>query len=514
MSSQLPPETPTDEPTMHLSLTRKFILLLLFCFAEFLDTFNNSALVPAIPPLEASMGITESQSAWLISAFKLTFASFLLISGRISDVYDPKKAFITGVFFMGIISFGAGFVSNRIAIIALRSLMGIASAMTIPSSLALIMHVFPEPLEQARAIGVFGGCGTVGNVLGLFIGAVLVQYASYHWVFWFVAIIAIPVALACIFIIPSEVAASKDRPDSRSARWQSLDLIGVFILTAALILFMYAVTSGSVDGWATAGVLAPLIISVLLIIGFFYWETLVPADKAAIPPRTWFHSNFAVLFGSALFPYLWYSAVFIVFTTLWQDVFHWTVISTALHMSPIGVAAFMMSFTGSLSRLSSPKWMILAGYSMVALATILLAVGGSQPEGYWPYIFPAFVVGSAGAMLTYTHTNIAMFRAAPAYMAGTVGALCVGALELGSGIGLAVFLSIETSVEATHGGPQEYYGRAAAFWFLLGIVVIEILSLSYFYQTATDHGSQPKLDDDDAGRASHLTSNNARTVKV
>ncbi|KAF8123559.1 major facilitator superfamily domain-containing protein [Boletus edulis] len=489
MSSQSPPETPTDEPTMHLSLTRKFILLLLFCFAEFLDTFNNSALVPAIPPLEASMGITESQSAWLISAFKLTFASFLLISGRISDVYDPKKAFITGVFFMGIISFGAGFVSNRIAIIALRSLMGIASAMTIPSSLALIMHVFPEPLEQARAIGVFGGCGTVGNVLGLFIGAVLVQYASYHWVFWFVAIIAIPVALACIFIIPSEVAASKDRPDSRSARWQSLDLIGVFILTAALILFMYAVTSGSVDGWATAGVLAPLIISVLLIIGFFYWETLVPADKAAI-------------------------AVFIVFTTLWQDVFHWTVISTALHMSPIGVAAFMMSFTGSLSRLSSPKWMILAGYSMVALATILLAVGGSQPEGYWPYIFPAFVVGSAGAMLTYTHTNIAMFRAAPAYMAGTVGALCVGALELGSGVGLAVFLSIETSVEATHGGPQEYYGRAVAFWFLLGIVVIEILSLSYFYQTATDHGSQPKLDDDDAERASYVTSNNARTVKV
>ena len=208
-------------------------------------------------------------------------------------------------------------------------------------------------------------------VLGLFIGAVLVQYASYHWVFWFVAIVAIPVALGCIFIIPPEIAKSKDGPqaDTHSAKWKSLDLIGISILTGvpylqklliahganlapsvALILFIYAVTSGSADGWATAGVLTPLIISILLTIGFFYWETLIPLEKAAMyvtpsltcvhafmvprarPPRTWFYNNFSVLFGSALLPFLWWSAGFLVFTTLWQDVFHWTVISTAIHM--------------------------------------------------------------------------------------------------------------------------------------------------------------------------------------
>ncbi|KAI9463830.1 major facilitator superfamily domain-containing protein [Boletus coccyginus] len=490
-----PAGTLADEPGKQLSLTRKLVIFFMLCFAQFLDGFNNAVLVPAIPTLMGSMGITGGQSAWIISAFQLTFASFLLISGRISDVYDPKKVFVTGLSFLGILSVGAGFVNDKIAIIVFRALMGITSAMTIPSALTLLVHVFPEPLGQARAIAVLGSCGAVADLLGLFIGAVLVRYASYHWVFWFVAMVAIPVALCCLFVIPPEIAKSEDRPDMRNAKWESLDPIGILILIAALILFIYAVTSGSAGGWATVGVLAPLIISILLIAGFFYWETLIPIDKAAIPPRTWYYNNFSVLFGSALLPFFWWDALFIAFTTLWQDVFHWTVISTVVHMFPLGVCAFIMGFTGPLSRAFSPKWIILIGLSMIAVATILVAVGGGRPEDYWRYIFPAFCLGSAGTMLTYTHTNIAIFRAAPATMAGTVGAIFNGALQFGSAIGLAVFCSIESSVGATHGGLQEYHGRAAAFWFVLGIVLIEIFSMSYFYRRGTDHGPQPKADD-------------------
>lgn len=194
----------------------------------------------------------------------------------------------------------------------------IASAMTLPAALALLVLMFPEPLEQARAIAVFGGCGAVADgrrwrythladnymthtVIGLFIGALLVQYTSYHWVFWFAAIIAIPVALACVFIIPSEVAKCEVEPDPCKPKWKSLDLIGISVLTGtshlremlitysadialsvALILVIYAVTSGSADGWATVGVLTPLVVSILLIVGFFYWETLIPTKKAAM----------------------------------------------------------------------------------------------------------------------------------------------------------------------------------------------------------------------------------------
>jgi MFS family permease len=184
--------------------------------------------------------------------------------------------------------------------------------MTIPSALTLLVNTFPDPHQQARAIGLFGGAAGIANsedarillfmtslivplVLGLLIGAMFVEWATYHWVFWFVAIVAVPVALAGVFIIPPQIA----KAEPEAARWKTLDLIGVSILTGtniraypslhlspaptvALILFIFAVTSGSTDGWASAIVLAPLVISVSMMVGFFYWETLVPAEKAAM----------------------------------------------------------------------------------------------------------------------------------------------------------------------------------------------------------------------------------------
>ncbi|KAG9310787.1 major facilitator superfamily [Chiua virens] len=484
--------TLVDELPKQLSLMHKLFLLLILCFAQFLDAFDNAALFPAIPALEAAMRITESQSSWVISAFQLTFASFLFISGRMSDVYDPKRVFITGLSFLGILSIVVGFVRKKVVLIVLRACMGIASAMTIPSALTLLVHVFPDPLEQARAIAVFGGCGAGADALGLFVGALLVQYISYQWVFWFAATITLPVALASVFIIPSRVVKYNEKPPMHGAKWRSLDLFGISILTVALILFIYALTSGAADGWATAAVLTPLIVSILLIILFFYWETLIPIDQAAIPPRTWFYPNFCVLSASALLPFLWWNVMFMVFTTLWQHVFHWTVVSTAIRLFPIGAASFAMSFTGSLSRVFNPKWIILTGLSMVAVGTALIAVGGSQPEDYWTHVFPAFIIGSAGTMLTFSHTNIAIFQAAPASMAGTIGAIFNGALQIGSAVGLAAFMSIETSVEARHAsdGTQEYAGRAAAFLFLLGIVLVEMLCVACFYKRETEHGQQ------------------------
>ncbi|KAG2354680.1 major facilitator superfamily domain-containing protein [Suillus spraguei] len=408
-----------------LSLARKLILLVMFCLTQFIDTLSMSALLSAIPALEASMGMTEIQSTWVFSGFRLTFSSFLLISGRLSDVYNPKTVFIGGVSTLGILSLCAGFVYTTVPILVLRAITGIASAMTIPSALKLLVKVFPDPLEQARAVGFFAGCGAVANMGGLVVGAMFVQQVSYHWVFWF--------------------TAGSRKP--KGAKWKSLDLVGVGVLTVSFILLIFAVTSGSTDGWKSPVVLILLIISIIMIAGFFYWETLLPADRAAIPPRTWFYNNFSVLFATALLPSFWWSGVMFIF-----DI-----------MLPLGIVAFAASCTGSLSRIYSPKWIILTGLSLCMVATLLLALGGGKPENYWPFVFPAFVLGSAGVMVAFSHTNIAIFQAAPSSMSGTVGAMFNGALQFGSAIGLAAITSIETSVEATHGGSHEYAGRAASF---------------------------------------------------
>jgi nitrate/nitrite transporter NarK len=143
-------------------------------------------------------------------------------------------------------------------------------------------------------------------------------------------------------------------------------------------------------------------------------------------------------------------------------------------MLPIGVLAFGVSFSGPLSARISPKFLILGGQALVLVATVLLAFADA-PHKYWPFAFPAFCLGTMGAMLAYT---------TPAAEAGTVGALFNGALQLGSAVGIAAVTSIEASVEARAAdGFLRFDGRRAVFWFVLAVVVLETLAVAVFYRT-------------------------------
>lgn len=449
-----------------------------------------STVFAAMPALEQSLHVTTSQSVWIVSAYQLTFASTLLVSGRVSDVYNPKFTFAGGIFALGLISLGAGFANSKVILIVLRGLSGIASAMTIPSALTLLVNVFPHPVEQARAIGIFGGCGAVADVLGFLVGAMFAQWASYRWTFWSVGIIAVPAGIICMFVMPRNTKFVESH-DRSIAKWRTLDIIGVSILTAAIILFIFAVTSGPTQGWDSPVVLVSFCISVLLTVAFFCWEGLLPTERAAIPSCTWHYKNFPVLMGLALLPFLWWTVVFTIFMKLWQDVFHWSAIAAAVHMLPVGMIAFTTSFSGGLARVINPKWITLLGLSMLALATTVLALAGGEADQYWPFVFPAFLLGSAGAMLTFIHTNLSIFQTAPVSMSGTVGAMFNGALQIGSAVGLSAVTSIESAIEARNGGATGYHGRAAAFWFLLGVIVVEMVSVSCFYHRVADSHQSP-----------------------
>jgi nitrate/nitrite transporter NarK len=148
-----------------------------------------------------------------------------------------------------------------------------------------------------------------------------------------------------------------------------------------------------------------------------------------------------------------------------------------------------MSLTGPLAQRISPKYIILFGMVCMLVANVLFAYA-DRPELYWPLAFPAIVIGDAGGMLVYTHANIAIFDTTPAHMAGTVGAIFNGALQLGSAVGIAAVSAIETSVERTHGGFTGYAGRAAVWWFLVGVVALEAVAVATFYRTKTGKSTQ------------------------
>jgi MFS family permease len=168
------------------------------------------------------------------------------------------------------------------------------------------------------------------------------------------------------------------------------------------------------------------------------------------------------------------------------------------------VSAFAASFTGRLAQRYEPKWLILSGQTLMLIASILLAFASSA-DRYWPYMFPAFFIGSGGTEMAFIHTkyvtitpqsyhqsvltmscassSIAIFRTTPPAMAGTVGAVFIGMLQLGSAVGVAAMTTIETSVEARHSnGFMGYAGRSAAMWFLVALVAAGMVITMVFYR--------------------------------
>jgi MFS family permease len=201
-------------------------------------------------------------------------------------VYGPIPVFAGGFLIMGICSILCAVSQHYIMLLVFRAVAGIGAAMTVPPSVSLLVQIFTDPKEQQLALGIYSGFGGLGNMIGVVVGGALTTHASWRWIYYLTAIITIPLAVLSFFFLP------KVQPSSAEKR--SLDLPGIGVLTAGLILFVYAISDGNDAGWDSARVLATLIISIFLLIAFFFVERYV--KDPAVPPSTWTNKNFTPLF--------------------------------------------------------------------------------------------------------------------------------------------------------------------------------------------------------------------------
>ncbi|EGO18976.1 hypothetical protein SERLADRAFT_358714 [Serpula lacrymans var. lacrymans S7.9] len=343
---------------------------------------------------------------------------------------------------MGIFALIAGFMRSKILLILFRAFMGAGGALTMPSALHLIVHMYPNPAEQAKAVAAFGGMVS------------LVPNISHSG--------------------PSESRSA------RLLRFRRLDLVGVSAFTVALILFIFAVTSGSIDGWGSAAVIAPLVISAFLLLAFFLWEARLPESHAALPPKMWRYENFTILVAISLVPFMWWGSVFLLFSWLWEPVYGWSAIDTAVHFLPIGLGIFpVLPLSAGLQSKLPLKWVILLGHLLLLAGTLLLPFANSK-ERYWPFVLPGFLLGTAGAALIYTTTNIALLAITPPEVSGIVSAVFTCVLQTGAALGVAIVTSIQTSVQISHGGPDGFQGRAAGLWFLVAFIATMTILFTVF----------------------------------
>ncbi|KXN91299.1 hypothetical protein AN958_01273 [Leucoagaricus sp. SymC.cos] len=439
------------------SSARRWFLLFLFCIAQFLEVFNSSAIFIALPAASSALHMTAQEGAWLIASYQLTFASFLLVSGRFSDVYNPKYVFLAGLACFGLFSLGSGFSNNAIGLLVVRAFTGLAAS-------------------------IHGSADVDGPVvLGLILGAILVQFATWRWVFWIGGVVGLPVSVLCLFVIPNRVGGEhRQKP-------KNIDLVGFGFVTSALLLLIFGVTSGSSLGWNTPDFIAPFVISIppdLPTLHIFFISDFVSFR----PPRIWFYPNFSIITLVSLTPFFWFANIFYTFSTTWQVEFHWNALISAVHFLPLGILiTLVIPFASRLPDRFSTKWIVLVGDALLIGASALLACS-HIPRDYWRLTFPAFIIGTIGGTLVFSSTNITIFRVTPPEMAGTVGAVYNAGLQLSTAMGIPIITAIQVGVNAGR-TDDTFKGRAAGFWYVLALVAVQALAVVVFYQ---DRGAEEK----------------------
>ncbi|ORX36582.1 major facilitator superfamily domain-containing protein [Kockovaella imperatae] len=461
-------------PLAQLGAVRKNFLLFIFAVATFVDVCNVSGVAIAVAQIGMDTGLHISQLVWIITAYSLSFSAFLLFAGRLSDLFPASVIFEAGFAILGIFSLVTSFVtSDKYGFLVLRGLGGVSGAMTIPSAYHLLVHMFPEPNQQQQKLGMLGLAGASGNVLGLVLAG-LCMLASYKWFFRLMAIICISFSAMTIFLLPYTGSSYAQGKDS-TPRWKRMDVIGVLILEGALICFILALTQGPIDGWNSASFIAPFILAFPLGVGFFFWESRIPPKSAVLPSSVWKITNVIISSLAVLFPFAFWATSQLQYATFWQEVLHWSPIHVAAAMLPQGIIGLII---GGLAQpipgiINRPRISLPIGAVLIIIAEILQVYSdGGRGMNYWRYCFPAFIIGSAGAMITYFASAINLISYCPPSRAGVAGAWCQVLAQVGGAICLAVQAGLQTDDLADW---KKSSGRA--YWFMVAWVAV--LSLQY-----------------------------------
>ncbi|SCB27027.1 MFS transporter [Rhizobium multihospitium] len=361
------------------------LALLLLCAANFLDAMDVSTIGVALPAIQKELGMQATSLQWAVSAYVLGYGGFLLLGGRVADLFGHRRVFLWSLGVFAAASIAGGFVDSAPTLIAARLIKGIAAAFTAPAALALLLSVFGEGNARAKALGVFSSTGAAGFVLGMVLGgaATLISWRA-------TLVMGAPVAILALIVAPLVLPADHKR-SGPSARF---DWAGALTITPGLLLFVFGVTNAAADGWQAFATWGSLLAALILILLFLVVESRHqdPMVPLAMFRRTKLsHANaVAALYQGA------YVGFQFIATLYYQTVVGWSAFATGFAFAIGGTCVMflaprfatigqnrgttlLMTFGVGLQAISYLFWVLSAGHIdtmvLVAISQLLLGVG-------------------------------------------------------------------------------------------------------------------------------------------
>ena len=426
-----------------MALEKRWLALYILCLGTLMIVLDTTIVNVALPSIRVDLGFTEVSLAWVINAYMLTFGGFLLLGGRLGDLYGHRHLFLFGITLFTLASLACGLSNSQTTLIIARAIQGIGGAIADAVSLSLMMNLFTENTERAKAMGIYGFVAAGGGSIGVLLGGFLTSI-NWHWIF----LVNIPVGLAVIALSLAFLPSTRSDVEHRH-----LDVAGAITVTSSLIIAVYAVINGNDVGWLTTQTLGLLAASTGLLALFVWIESRV--EGPLMPLRLFTLRNIvvsnavSVLWAAGMFAWFFLSALYM------QLILKYTPMQVGLAFLPANV--IMAIFSLGLSAKIVMRWgiqkPIALGLGFAGLGLLLLARVPIE-SNFLIDILPSMLLLGLGAGVAFNPILLAAMSDVSESESGLASGVVNTSFMMGGALGLAILASIassETTRELAHG---------------------------------------------------------------
>ncbi|RJO75288.1 MFS transporter [Nocardia panacis] len=398
---------------------------------------DGSVVILALPRLQAEMGLSSSGSAWMVTAYGLTFAGLLLLGGRLGDAYGRKRMLIVGVTLFTLASLACGFAQNEAMLIAARAFQGTGAAIAAPTAMALVVSTFPPGPVRNQAVAIFGSMAGIGSVGGLVIGGALTQ-VGWRWIFW----INVPIGL---LIILGAIFKLRDTAHHRV----TLDVIGAVLGTAACAAIVFGATEGPEMGWGSPVIIGSLVGGLVLLIVFIFAERYVESPLlpwSLFSDRDRVATFIALFFGSGVLGAMTYFVALFL-----QNVIGYSPMMAGLACLPFTVGAGIGTAVGAKAVLwIQPRWLLATA---AAVLTGGLLYGSTLTGGVAYTTLLVLLIGIGfGIGMVIVIGPLCLLVGVPVSEVGPLSAVGQMLMNLGTPLAIGVLTPVAASRTLSLGG--------------------------------------------------------------
>lgn len=414
---------------------QRWTALVVLCVGMLMIILDSTVVNVALPSIQEDLDFTQSSLAWVVNAYLIAFGGLLLLAGRIGDLLGRKRVFLVGLTIFTAASVLCGLANSQEMLIGARFVQGVGGALTSAVILGMIVTMFPQPVEQAKAIGIYSFVASAGASIGLLLGGVLTQAISWHWIFF----INVPFGIAA-----GGFALRLLRHEEGIGLREGADVPGAVLIVSSLMLGVYTIVQAAEVGWGDAQTLVLGVVAVALLAGFVLRESR--ASHPLMPLRIFGSRNVSVANGVQILMVGGLFAVFFLGALYLQQIQGYDAVEVGFAFLPValGIGVLSVGFSARLITRNGARATLLPGLLLVAIG---LGWFSRAPidASYWVDLFPAMLAIGVGAGLAFPSLMTLAMSGAHQDDAGLASGLVNTTQQMGGALGLAVLATLSTT---------------------------------------------------------------------